>query len=270
MAQSSGYNAVPIGDLSPYAQEAVKALFADWQHQTMVCTVLQGHMGTVSTHSACGDRDQPTAARLDLNCFSFFAGTPCPELVRSSSKSALVPHDEAWCPVIEQVLGDAVLRSQRYAIKHEPDVFDRNKLQRFIDALPSEFELRRIDAEVYEQVVREKWAEDLCLSFPTPAEFARRGFGVVVVERVTNRVVAGASTYSIYDGGIEIEIDTHAAYQRRGLATVCGARMILEALERGVYPGWDAYTPVSVLLAEKLGYHRGEPYTTYFLKSSLP
>jgi len=77
------------------------------------------------------------------------------------------------------------------------------------------------------------------------------------------QLVAGASSYTIYPGGIEIEIDTKPEYRDQGLATVCGAALILECLRRGLYPSWDAHDLRSVALAEKLGYHRDHPYPVY-------
>ena len=41
--------------------------------------------------------------------------------------------------------------------------------------------------------------------------------------------MAGASSYTVYDGGIEIEIDTRPDVRRLGLALACGARLILTA-----------------------------------------
>ena len=79
------------------------------------------------------------------------------------------------------------------------------------------------------------------------------------------RSVAGASPYAIYQNGIEIEIDTKPEYRGKGLATVCGAKLILECLERNIYPSWDAHDLRSVHLAEKLGYHLSHPYVTYEL-----
>ena len=75
--------------------------------------------------------------------------------------------------------------------------------------------------------------------------------------------VAGAGSYCVYDGGIEIEIDTREDHRRRGLASACGARLILECLDRGLYPSWDAHDLRSVSLAEKLGYRSAGPYKTY-------
>ena len=42
-----------------------------------------------------------------------------------------------------------------------------------------------------------------------------------------------------------------------------GAALILECLERGLYPSWDAHTEISAALAEKLGYHVSHPYVVY-------
>lgn len=76
-------------------------------------------------------------------------------------------------------------------------------------------------------------------------------------------IVAGASSYSSYKEGIEIEVDTKEEYRRKGLATVCSARLILECLDKGLYPSWDAQNKWSVALAEKLGYHYSHTYTAY-------
>ena len=43
----------------------------------------------------------------------------------------------------------------------------------------------------------------------------------------------------------------------------CGAALILECLERGLYPSWDAHDTVSLALAEQLGYQPAGPYRTF-------
>ena len=78
-----------------------------------------------------------------------------------------------------------------------------------------------------------------------------------------NEPVSGASSYTSYKGGIEIEIDTKAEYRKKGLARICGAKLILECLKRGWYPSWDAQNLKSAALAEKLGYHFEHEYTAY-------
>lgn len=73
--------------------------------------------------------------------------------------------------------------------------------------------------------------------------------------------MSGASSYSRYHEGIEIEIDTREEYRRKGFAYICGAKLILECLKRNLYPSWDAHNKASVALAEKLGYHYDHTYT---------
>ncbi len=52
-------------------------------------------------------------------------------------------------------------------------------------------------------------------------------------------------------------------FRRKGLAYICGAKLILECLDRRLYPGWDAQNKWSAALAQKLGYHIEREYTAY-------
>lgn len=101
----------------------------------------------------------------------------------------------------------------------------------------------------------------MCSNFASYSDFENRGLGVAVLYK--GQLVAGASSYTVYSGGIEIEIQTKSDFREKGLATVCGAKLILECLQRNLYPSWDACDLRSVALAEKLGYHRDKPYTVY-------
>ena len=88
-----------------------------------------------------------------------------------------------------------------------------------------------------------------------------RSLGVVILK--DGEPVSGASSYSGYRGGIEVQIDTREDYRRMGLASVCGAGLILESLKKGWYPSWDAQNRQSLALAEKLGYHFEREYTAF-------
>lgn len=238
--------------------EKIAPLFAGW-NETMVWSCLQGYMGKAFVD----DERCPTAALIETACFGFFAGVPNEALVRKTTSFLLAARSSDWEPLIESVWGDKFKKFQRYAIKKEPDVFDREKLSRFASALPQDYSMRLIDKEIYTMSAREKWSADLCGQFPTWEDYAKRGIGVGVLHN--GALVAGASSYTIYRGGIEIEIDTNPEYRQQSLATACGAKLILECLDRGLYPSWDAHDLRSVALAEKLGYHPDHPYTAYML-----
>ena len=74
------------------------------------------------------------------------------------------------------------------------------------------------------------------------------------------RVVSGATSAVTCRRGISIQVNTHPDYLRRGYATAVGATLILECLERGIEPSWNAANQISAHLAEKLGYVDPETY----------
>ena len=153
----------------------------------------------------------------------------------------------------------------RYAIKKEPDVFDRARLEEAVAAVSPEYTVRLIDKKLYEQCRSEEWSRDLVAQFPNYDCFQRLGVGACALSR-DGRLVSGASSYSRYREGIEVEIDTHRDFRRRGLALACGAKLILECLSRGLYPSWDAQNLGSVALAEKLGYHFDYEYSVFEIR----
>lgn len=238
----------------------VARLFQGW-HETSIWSCLQGHMGYAMTD----EQNPPASAQIVLGDFCFFAGKPNEQLAEKAGASIIIPRTEEWFPVIEQVWGDKAYRGTRYSIKKEPDVFDREKLSQYARSLPGQYELKLIDKAIYGQIMAETWSSDLCAQFSGAEDYEKRGIGVAVLRE--GIPVAGASSYSIYTEGIEIEIDTREDCRRKGLATACGAKLILECLDRGLYPSWDAHDLRSVALAEKLGYHKNQAYTVYFLKN---
>lgn len=242
--------------------EKTAALFAGWE-ETLIWSCLQGVMG----HIYVEDKENPLSAMAILGDFCFFAGKANRELVACKPAWCIqdfiiaVPQSEQWAKMIEAHFGEKAKKVVRYAIKKEPDVFDRNRLQEIVGRLSLEYTIGLMDEESYEYCRKEGWCRDFVSQFADWSAYQKLGLGVVVWK--DGVPVAGASSYSAYSGGIEIEIDTKPEYRRRGLATVCGARLILECLDRGLYPSWDAQNPWSVALSKKLGYHFDHEYTAY-------
>ena len=97
-------------------------------------------------------------------------------------------------------------------------------------------------------------------TFRDVTEYLQKGDLLVIND---SRVIP-ARMYGVKEeSGIEIEVDTRNDCRRRELAQVCCAALILECLQRGLYPSWDAQNPFSVALAEKLGYHFSHTYPAY-------
>ena len=243
--------------LVPEYRAKAKALFGDWD-ETIIASCLQGVMGDIYLN------EQMNAAAAVLGDFCFFAGEPCEELVKNGfGKTFLImtPQNADWGRAIEAVYGENAHPTVRYAVKKEKNCFDIDKLKGFIDLLPREYRLSRIDRELYKSCKENAWSKDFVKLFDTADDFEQLGRGIVAIYE--GEIVAGASSYSRYEEGIEIEVDTRSDFRRRGLATACCAALICDCCESGLYPSWDAQNLWSLALAEKLGYSFSHQYSAY-------
>lgn len=241
------------------------ALFAGWE-ETLIWSCLQGVMGNVY-----GDHpEHPASASAVLGDFCFLAGKPSHALAAFRPEGSIrdfmimIPQNDAWSRVIQECWKEKAQRVTRYAFKKNPVVFDRQKLLETVSRLPEEYEIRPIDRELYSRCRDREWSRDLAGQYENFAEYERLGLGFAVLK--DNEVIAGASSYSSYREGIEIQIDTRKDHRRKGLARVCGSALILECLDRGLYPGWDAQNRESAALARQLGYEPDHPYTAYEIR----
>ena len=241
-------------------KKVITNVFDAWE-ETLIWSCLQGIMGEVYTNDA-GD-----SAMAILGDFAFYAGNPSEEVVRFKPKECkqdfiiMVPQNREWGELIETCYGDKAKKVTRYAFKKEPDVFDKEKLKQAVLSMPDGYELRMIEETEYHMCQNGGWSVDLVSQYKDYETYKKLGLGVVVLK--DGELVGGASSYSRYDKGIEIEIDTREDHRRKGLAYACGAKLILECLKRDLYPSWDAQNKWSVALAEKLGYHFSHEYVAY-------
>ena len=234
----------------------VKHIFAGWD-ETLIYSCLQKVMGKVFVT----DPDAPVSAMAYAGCFAFYAGVPDKELVGNKPDGFVImtPQNEKWEECIEECFPD-VKKTSRYAIKKDTH-FDKDLLRKFTDRLPEGYELRNIDENIYDMCLSNPVTEDFVSSFESKEQYLDIGRGVVVLK--DGRIVAGASSYTRYNEGIEIEVDTVEEERRKGLATAASAALILRCLDEGLYPSWDAQNMNSVHLAEKLGYEYDHEYTVY-------
>lgn len=235
----------------------VRSLFDGWE-ETIILSCLQGIMGRIySTNPAL-------AAMAVLGDFTFFAGKVDRELIAYKPNGCtkdfmiMVGQNKDWQNAITEYYGQRARTVSRYAFLKEPDAFNLSSLKAAAASLPPDFSMELIDEPLYHLCKSQAWSCDLVSQFHNYAQYHRLGLGVVI--RKGNEIVSGASSYSRYRDGIEIEIDTREDHRRQGLAYMCGARLILECQNRGLYPSWDAQNPWSAALAEKLGYKFSHTY----------
>lgn len=242
--------------------KSVEHMFSN-SKETMVLSCLQGVMGEIYVDN----QKEPTSAMATLGDFIFFAGVPNKELVLYKPKCCkkdfiiMVPQNKQWEELIEQCYKSKSKRVSRYATKKEINIFETEKLQHIISMLPKEYEIKPIDENIYYRCKQTDWCKDFVSQYADYKIYCDYGLGFVILK--DDKIVSGASSYSSYKDGIEIEIHTHEKHRRRGLAYICGAKLILECLERKLYPSWDAQNKWSLALAEKLGYNYSHTYDAY-------
>ena len=240
---------------------AALSLFDGWD-ETGVWSALDGVMGDIYANEAL------TAAAAVLGDFAFVASPEmdvdavqallCALKERADHTLLLVAENEALFALCRSLVGEAQT-GMRYAVRKERGVFQPEKLRRFAVDVPAGYVLSGMTREIWEQIVEKGgWMRDFTSNFPDYAAFMEKALGVFALK--DGEIVCGASSYSAFDGGIEIEIGTHEAHRRRHLARACGARLILDCLDRGLYPSWDAANLMSISLAQQLGYRFSHTY----------
>lgn len=234
----------------------VKELFMGWE-ETLIYSCLQKIMGKIYVT----DPEHPKSALAFVGCFGFYAGTPDVEIVRNKPEGfvIMIPQNKEWEQLIEACYPSAK-RVIRYAIKKDT-VFDKAKLQNEISKLPAGYEIHKLDADIYDQCLENPATVDFVSVFESKEKYLQLGRGMVILK--DGQIVSGASSYTRYKEGIEIEVDTIEAERRKHLATIVCSALILNCLEEGLYPSWDAQNINSVHLAEKLGYEFAHEYAAY-------
>lgn len=211
----------------------------------------------------------PTSAQIIVGDFMYFSGEVNERLlmnlkdVQHLNEVILISGNQKWNNTIEKIYRERAKRHIRYSTKKDVETFDKRKLKDMTSTLPKEYDFKMIDEKIYHEILQLDWARDLCIHYKNYLDFSKNGLGCVILKE--SKIVSGASSYSYYPQGIEIEIDTLQEERRKGLARICGAKLILECLDRGLYPNWDAHTKESLLLAEQLGYQFNKEYPVYIV-----
>jgi len=174
----------------------------------------------------------------------------------------VTPQNEAWRRVLESEF------STRIAILPFTDfssvALDPSYLARLVQAIHPDFELKRLDKRLAEQLPLDIGNEFFFENFQSVEDFLSRGIGYCITHR--GRIVSAATSMAKSRTAMDIEIETTTDYQRQGLGTVVGAKLVLQCLEQRVEPRWLAANIASEKLAMKLGFVRGETYQTYEMR----
>lgn len=243
-------------------------LFQGWQ-ETLIWSALEGVMGSIWTI-----RENPNAALCECGDFLFLAGDVCNAETKALLQAwkqernqfvILAPRKPEAGALIEEVFGARAQRNERFAFYKGGETFDEPKLEQMAQTLPHGVKICAIDHKLYHQCLKHSWARDFVSQFRSAEDFQKNGLGFAAL--ANDEMIGGASSYTRYSRGIELQVETRADWQCRGIASACCARLILECLKRNLYPSWDAANPVSAALAQKLGYRCAGTYPVWEIEA---
>lgn len=216
-------------------------------------TALQGLMGEVYAD----DINNPTFAILIVRRYCFMSGNieekELRELIENKLKSyILIPSDNLKY-MIEKIFGDSVTKLERYSIK-KGTIFDKEKLERYKNSFPQEYNIQKIDKIIASQIKQEEF-------ILITDDYEKNGVGFCCT--YNNKIVGIASSNIFYQDGIEVNIKVSEEHRRKGIATALASHLILQCLKENKKITWDAANMNSVGLAQKLGFEYDSTYNIY-------
>ena len=188
----------------------VTSLFEGWP-ETLIWSCLQKVMGKIYVT----DLGKPRSALAFIGCFVFYGGEPERELVmyKPAGFVIMTPQNEAWASLIEECRPSAK-KETRFLIRKDTR-FDIPALKKMAETIPECYELRKIDAEIYDQCLADPLTRDFGSCFKSKEQYLEPERGMVLLK--SGRIVSGASSYTRYGEGVEIEVDTVSEERRKAL-----------------------------------------------------
>lgn len=235
-----------------------------WCRDSMIESYFEGHIGT-----ACADyAEEPNWAAVFSGDFVYLSGKPVgieelAERINSmSAEIVLIPQNSEWEGALN-ACGLNVATAVRYKTELPAGGLDIKLLESKAGQIArfKRGSLRLAGEAEYEELKRCDWENAFVSNFRDYEDFKENGFAFCVY--IGKDLAAAASTFGYYSGGYELQLATKPVYRSQGLAEICAARFLLECIERGKTPHWDAANKTSLHIAQKLGFEFAGEYISY-------
>ncbi len=218
--------------------------------------------------------EKPEVVIINVADYSFVAGDPESEKAKDCILFLSGIHQDDFnirCvnkdfnKVVEAVYNDKYSLYSRFATLRSFEYMDFDYLQKAVCEREKEYKLSLIDEKLFNKCKEISWARDLVIGFNSYSEWEKSGLGVVFLK--DDEPICGASSYSSYPGGIEVEIITREDFRKKGFGFSIGAALLIECKKRNLLASWDAAHEQSLKLAERLGYKFLYKYDIYAISN---
>lgn len=236
------------------------------------CTILKSYMHGYSGKCYVDNVFSPKNALVCQNPFHFIGGKLNTKFAEDivcylPQGAILICDDPEWYGFIQTFPKIKSRRLTRYKFYRDKNHFDLNKLKEYSESLPEGYTIEYMNRDFSHDSFLSDLSKDLLGVFDSTDDYLEKGCGFIVLYE--ERPVCGASSFSRYDTGIEIQVDTHPDHRKKGLATAAAAKLMLHCFSNNIHPNWDAENLLSVKLAEKLGYIMKSPYSAMLINEVI-
>lgn len=254
-------------ELGKTKRDTIQSLCED-SHEVLVRAAMEGSMGRVWVPQL----EFSSYCLIRVGDFTYVRGLPPKgerslelktQIYDSCMGTMITPQNELWADWIEEEFPGQYRMVSRYAMKKDEYHFDKASLKHNMAVIPEGIRIKKMDARLYHLALKEEWSEDFCSNFESEEQFLKEGMGYVALKG--RELISGCSAYGYSAGKMEIQVATKVEYRRQGLGLACSSAFVLECMERGLIPNWDAMNLHSVGVAEQLGYVFDKEYQVYEL-----
>ncbi|MGL5151080.1 MAG: GNAT family N-acetyltransferase [Clostridium sp.] len=173
----------------------------------------------------------------------------------------VISTDKKWYKVIKYHFGDCITNRRTV---FNGDNIDEDRVEIILKDMPENCYLQRINENMARRLLKENWSRDLISNFKNEEEFIEKGIGFVLVDGM--KVAAGASSFSVLEDGIEVEIDVNPNFRKKGYGYLIGAALINYCIKNNIKVHWDAMNLASAKIAKKIGFEEVRTYETLLLE----
>jgi len=173
----------------------------------------------------------------------------------------LYSSSQDWIVKLDDTLGDNAAKLSRQVFQW--NYLYLSSISKWSRMLPKGFELKKMDADLFEKYIREMDSSYADL-WETSNNFLENGFGFCILK--DNEFVSVCNTYYVRDGSAEIDIVTKNEFRKQGFALIACSEFIKYCVNNSIKPIWDCDdgNENSKKLAEKLGFKSEETYEMHW------
>ncbi len=210
--------------------------------------------------------ENPSTIIIEAKPAYILYGKPTTDLTNILHPGAwIISPSDQWDEVLKSVFQNNLETYQR--ILCDESKLSTTHLLEFDKELPEEL---RIEPITKEHIQAGMIKDDVINRFFPNVDFLTTGFGLALVNN--ENIVHGfaLTNYPIQSDEIEVYYrvgyESFTKYRNQGIGTLIASKFIIESLHRGYKPIWDAATPLSYHIANKLGYQDKLHWQMHHLK----